>query len=111
MRSVASWILAGAAAITAVNAQTDQPASSAAPVGPVRTYSLLREDEDWSFLKDQSLRQDPWDRLKYIPLRPDGWFLTIGGEAREAFEQVGNDNWGKQPYTNTFFLERYMLHT
>jgi hypothetical protein len=28
-----------------------------------------------------------------------------------AFEQVGNDNWGKSPYTNTFFLERYMLHT
>jgi hypothetical protein len=25
-------------------------------------------------------------------------------------EQVGNDNWGKQNYTNTFFLERYMLH-
>lgn len=46
-----------------------------------------------------------------IPLGPQDWFLTVGGEAREAFEQVGNDNWGEQPYTNTFFLERYMVHT
>ena len=108
MRTVATSILALAAAITALHAQTDQPASSAAPV---RTYSLLREDEDWSFLKDPSLRQDIWDPLKYIPLGRESWFLTIGGEAREVFERVGNDNWGKQPYTNTFLLQRYMLHT
>jgi len=107
MWTVAAPILALAFALTVAHAQTDQIASS---VAPVRTYSLLRENEDWSFLKNPSLRQDPWDRLKYIPLGPEGWFLTIGGEAREALEQVGNDNWGKQPYTNTFFLERYMLH-
>src|SRR5215813_11741936 len=94
-------VCAAFALAAAIQAQTE----------PVRTYTLLREDEDWSFLKDPSLRQDPWDRLKYIPLGREGWFLTIGGEAREAFERVGNDNWGKQPYTNTFFLERYMLHT
>jgi Alginate export len=102
------WTFALASAISTVHAQTEQTAGSAEPV---RTYTLLREDENWSFLKDPSLRQDPWDRLKYIPLGPDGWFLTIGGEAREIFEQVGNDNWGKQPYINRFFLERYMLHT
>jgi hypothetical protein len=37
--------------------------------------------------------------------------VSFGGEVREAFEQVGNDNWGKQNYTNTFFLQRYMLHS
>ena len=37
--------------------------------------------------------------------------MTVGGEIREALERVANDDWGKQPYTNTFFLERYMLHT
>jgi hypothetical protein len=104
MRTVATSILA----LAALHAQTDQPASSAAPV---RTYSLLREDEDWSFLKDPSLQQDIWDPLKYIPLGREGWFLTIGGEAREVLERVGNDNWGKQPYINTFLLQRYMLHT
>lgn len=63
------------------------------------------------FSQEPSCRQDFWDPIKYIPLGSGTWFLSIGGEAREAFEQVGNDNWGKQPYTNTFFLERYMLHT
>src|SRR5271154_4573537 len=108
MRTALVWVFALATAIPVVHAQTDQ-----APVSgePVRTYSLMREDEDWSFLNDPSLRQDFWDPIKYIRLGPDGWFLTIGGEAREALEQVGNDNWGKQNYTNTFFLERYMLHT
>jgi hypothetical protein len=104
MRTVATSILA----LAALHAQTDQPASSEPPV---RTYSLLREDEDWSFLKDPSLREDIWDPLKYIPLGREDWFLTIGGEAREVFERVGNDNWGKQPYINTFLLQRYMLHT
>jgi hypothetical protein len=78
---------------------------------PLRSYDLLRENEDWSFLQDPAARQDFWDPLKYIPLSANGWYLTIGGEIREALEQVGNDNWGKQPYMNTFFLERYMLHT
>ena len=90
-------------AVTAVRAQADS--------GPVRAYTLLREDENWSFLKDPSLRRDAWDPWKYIPLGRGGWYLTIGGEAREVFESVGNDNWGKQAYHNTFFLERYMLHT
>ena len=108
MGTASTWIVALAAAIPALQAQTAQ---SASPAEPVRAYSLLREDENWSFLKDPSLRQDPWDRFKYIFLGHDDWFLTIGGEAREVFENVGNDNWGKQAYTNSFFLQRYMLHT
>ena len=108
MRTVSAWIIALAAAIPAVQAQTDQPTS---PAEPVRTYTLLGEDEDWSFLKDPSLRQDFWDPLKYIPLGTDGWYLSIGGGMRQVFEQVGNDNWGKQNYTNTFSLQRYVLHT
>src|SRR5215470_17700519 len=107
MRTVAASFLA-MAAVTALRAQTDQPAS---PAEPVRTYTLLGEDEDWSFLKDASLRQDLWDPLKYIPLGRDGWYLSIGGGSRQSFERVGNDNWGKQSYTNTFYLQRYVLHT
>jgi hypothetical protein len=76
-----------------------------------RSYSLLRENEDWSFLADPALREDIWDPAKYIPLRRRGWYVTIGGEIREVFEHVANDNWGKQPYRNAFFLQRYMLHT
>jgi hypothetical protein len=86
MRTALLGILILAAAVPIAHAQVDQTADSSQPV---RTYSLLREAEDWSFLNDPSLRQDFWDPIKYIRLGPQGWFLTIGGEAREAFEQVG----------------------
>ena len=36
--------------------------------------------------------------------------MTIGGDAREVWEQIGNDNWGQQPYMNGYLNERYMLH-
>ncbi len=81
------------------------------PAIPDRNYKLLREDENWTFLRDRALRQDFWDPIKYIPLRnrADDWYLTIGGEAREVWEQIGNDNWGQQPYMNGYLNERYML--
>ncbi len=88
---------------------------SVAPTGPDvpdRSFKLLREDEDWSFLADPAKRQDFWDPLKYVRLRrgSDDWFITIGGEAREIWEQIGNDNWGQQPFMNGYFNERYMLY-
>ena len=72
----------------------------------------MPSDEDWSFLRDPALRQDFWDPIKYIRLRNhrDDWYLSVGGEVREAFERIGNDNWGQQPIQNAFFLQRYMAH-
>jgi hypothetical protein len=79
---------------------------------PARTYHLLREDDDWSFLASPIERQDFWDPIKYIPLRPDrnDWFLSMGGEARFIWEQIGNDNWGQQPFMNGYFNQRYMFY-
>ncbi len=82
---------------------------AAKPPEPDRSYKLLREDENWSFLANKELRQDFWDPIKYIPLRSQkDWFLTIGGEAREVWEQIGNDNWGQSPIMNGYLNERYM---
>jgi hypothetical protein len=79
---------------------------------PARIYHLLREDDDWSFLADPTQRQEFWDPIKYIRLRPgrDDWYLSMGGEAREVWEQIGNDNWGQQPFWNAYLNERYMLY-
>ena len=79
---------------------------------PARVYHLLREDDDWSFLADPTERQEFWDPIKYIRLRSgrNDWFLSMGGEAREIWEQIGNDNWGQQPFMNGYFNERYMLY-
>jgi hypothetical protein len=80
------------------------------PPSPDRSYKLLREDEDWNFLRNPALRQDFWDPLKYIRLRKgrDDRYVTIGGEARYVWEQIGNDNWGQAPYWNGYLNERYM---
>ena len=88
-------------------AQTGEPKSA-----PDRTYKLLRDDENWSFLQDKSLHQDFWDPIKYIPLRKGtkDWFLALGGEAREVWEQIGNDNWGQSPFWNGYLNQRYMLY-
>jgi Alginate export len=88
-----------------------QSASIIDSAGPDRSIHLLREDEDWSFLADSALRQDFWDPIKYIRLRgsDNDWFMTISGEAREVWEQIGNDNWGEDPYWNGYLNERYML--
>jgi hypothetical protein len=89
-----------------------QPCWSPGPVAPDRTYQLLAADEDWSFLRDPALRKDFWDPIKYIRLRDhrDAWYLSIGGETRQDFERIGNDNWGQDPFQNAFFLQRYMVH-
>ena len=87
-----------------------QPANPSDPNPPDRNIKLLREDEDWSFLRDPSLRQDFWDQVKFIPLGSNGdWYMTISGEAREVWEQIGNDNWGQAPFWNAYLNERYML--
>src|SRR5216683_9416 len=79
---------------------------------PARVYHLLREDDDWSFLADPTLRRDFWDPIKYIRLRSGrkDWFLSMGGEARETWEQIGNDNWGQQQFMNGYFNQRYMFY-
>ena len=96
--------------LTVLTAHAQSDTAAGTPV-PDRSYKLLRDDENWTFLRDRALRQDLWDPIKYIPLRnrADDWYLTIGGEAREVWEQIGNDNWGQQPYMNGYLNERYML--
>ena len=102
-------ILAWALLVVGPRAIAQQQGTQAA-LAPNRGYSLLREDEDWSFLKDKSLRKDFWDPLKYIRLRRgrDDWYMTMGGEVREVWEQIGNDNWGQSPGWNGYLNERYM---
>ena len=108
-RSIVATIIISLAgpAIIALRAQQVVPA----PV-PARDYALLRSDEDWSFLQDRNLREDFLDPIKYIPLRKADrdWFVTFGGEAREVWEQIGNDNWGQSPIMNGYLNERYMFY-
>src|SRR6266567_6512232 len=97
---------------------SDTSAQASMPAGPAQTsprpdMTILRFDENWSALQDRKLREDFMDRLKYIPLGTASHdrYVTMGGEFREAYEQVQNDNWSAQPYSdNRFTMERFQLH-
>src|SRR5271156_5036449 len=75
-------------------------------------YSLLRQDDDYSYLRDPACRNDFWDPVKFIPLNSsaaDG-YLTIGGEIREWYEGFHNASWGLGPQDgNGYLLQRVSL--
>ena len=76
------------------------------------TYEDNRSEEDWSALRDPSLHDDAWDRLKYVPLRRPNWFLTVAGEARERYERLDFPVFGFGPSdTNGYLLQRFLLAT
>ncbi len=82
-----------------------------APATPP-AYQALRFDEDWSYLKDSSRRKDFWDPLKYVALGQEGFYLTLGGEARLRYEGFGHNAFGAGPQdANGYLLHRYMFHS
>ena len=49
-------------------------AGPACPAPP--PYALLRQDEDYSYLRDTTCRRDYLDPIKFIPLNSQGdWYL------------------------------------
>jgi hypothetical protein len=81
-------------------------AQSKCPTPP--KYKLLRQDEDYSYLRDDACKLDRWDFLKYVRLgSSDDSFLTVGAEAREWYEGFRNANWGVGPQDdNGYLLQR-----
>jgi len=75
-------------------------------------YALLRQDEDYSYLRNDKCKLDRWDALKYVRLGSSGdSFLTIGGEAREWYEGFRNFLWGVGPQDgNGYLLQRFMAY-
>ena len=75
-----------------------------------RVYQSNLADEDWSFLKDASKRQDWWDPAKYIPFPREDWFVTLSGEIRyrpEGFRIKATDI---APATrDQYLLQRYLF--
>src|SRR5262245_14283783 len=94
---------------TSLPLANDARAGDAPPRPEIR---VLRQDEDWSALRDPELRSNPFDGVKFIPLNREGssW-LTLGGDVRERYEYFDNANWGQGPQDGDgYFLHRFMLH-
>jgi Alginate export len=93
-----------------LQAQTPDPTPLDAPQPGVRPpLSPFPRFEDWSFLRDPSLRVDPYDRLKFIPLNDSKTnYLTFGLESRTELQYLSNNNWGAGPQNPGVVLERLM---
>jgi hypothetical protein len=71
-------------------------------------YKMLRFDEDYSSLANESNRKDWFAPVKYIQLRTNdpSWYLTLGGELRERFEGNHDDNFGIGSGSDSIWLQR-----
>jgi len=58
----------------------------------------LRQDEDYSYLVNDALREHWWEQVKFVPLgSSDAWNWTLGAEIRTRYERYVNDEWGAGP--------------
>ncbi len=77
------------------------------------TIGMDRYREDWSVLADPSLRTEPFDNLKYIPLSPDDpkSYVSLGLDLRERFESLNAATFGVGgiPVQN-YVLDRELIH-
>lgn len=92
--------------VAAAHAQSSRPA---APPGP--KYSLLRYNDDFSYLDGEpgSYREDFFDPIKNMQFRD--WTLSLGGEFRLRVESRTNKFLNlENPTQDTVSLHRMFLH-
>lgn len=86
----------------------DVAAGSARPVPKVNRWA-----EDWSAFADPSLRSEPLDSLKYIPLLPSdpSSYLSLGVNLRERFESNRSPGFGIGGVRgDSYLLQRLQFH-
>jgi len=79
-------------------AVTAYPAQAAGDGTTVGGFNLSRWAEDWRSMRDPRRRDDPLDRLKYLPFdRAGDIYITLSGELRLRVNQITNPDLREQP--------------
>ncbi|MEM9290507.1 MAG: alginate export family protein [Acidobacteriota bacterium] len=92
----------------AVLLATATAAKAQLAVGESFTLQRIRGDEDWIGGGDsQVLAEQPWG--KAILLGEDA-FLSLGAEWRGTFEAFENESWGEVPGSDSYWLNKLMVH-
>lgn len=99
-------VLLGGCAGAALGQASEEPSEEVSPVRPA--FERLRYEEEYQALRHRARRTSPWARVKYVPLAGDA-FLSLGGEARFAYETFDGRDWGGGP-DDGYLLQRYHLH-
>jgi len=104
-------LLIGLAPITPAQTTAPGPKPGSGP-GPPPPYSVVRWNEDYSYLNDPNLRTDFLDPIKYIPLNDSGdFYLSLGGQARYRYEYFNNANFGAGTQdADGYHLLRFLAH-
>jgi hypothetical protein len=70
-------------------------------------YTLVRWNEDYTYLRDPAKRTDPLDPIKYMPFNDSGSvYLSLGGQFRERYEYFNHANFGSGVQDQ----DGYLLH-
>ena len=110
---------APAEAATPPAAPSPAPSAAPAPTPAAKVtsvpapYTVLRWNEDYTYLRDPAARTDFFDPIKYIPITKSGQtYLSLGGQVRERFEDFGhNFNFGAGTQDdNGYFLHRFLFN-
>lgn len=74
-------------------------------------YKALRYDEDYSFLKNDTV-SGWYRRLKFAPLNEQkDTYLSMGGDIRYQYLFIHNESWGEaRPDDDGFILTRWLVH-
>lgn len=75
-------------------------------------FKSLRYDENYSFLKTDTVKNDWYKTMKFLPLSSFGkYYISFGGNIRYQYFYTKNENWGDGPQDNDgYILSRFLLH-
>jgi hypothetical protein len=97
----------GSARAQATAPENTADSATKTPARP--TIKTNRWQEDWSSLADPTLRTEPLDRLKYLPLGDVG-YVSMGGTLRDRLETNDAAAFGITGHDDTYVLQRFQVH-
>jgi hypothetical protein len=75
-------------------------------------FKSLRFDENYSFLKTDTVSNDWYKTVKFLPISSSkSTYISFGGSVRYQYFYAKNENWGDGPQDNDgYILSRYLFH-
>ncbi|PZR20574.1 MAG: hypothetical protein DI539_10460 [Flavobacterium psychrophilum] len=76
-------------------------------------FKPSRFDEDYSVLAKDTVKNNWYKTIKYMPVNASGsTYFSLGGEIRYQYFYAKNEKWGDDPVDNDgYVLNRFLLHS